>query len=145
VEKNNSVIVPTLVTYKAMATHGKDIGMSQISLEKNIKVLDAGFNAVEIAMKKGISVGFGSDLMGDLESEQLIGLQVQHEVQGTLELLRSITSRNAEILQSNRHGWIREKMTGDLLVLDGNPFEDASTIWTQTQGRVVIKAGTIII
>jgi imidazolonepropionase-like amidohydrolase len=36
-------------------------------------------------------------------------------------------------------------MTGDLLVLDGNPFEDASTIWTQTQGRVVIKAGTIII
>jgi imidazolonepropionase-like amidohydrolase len=96
-------------------------------------------------MKKGISVGFGSDLMGDLESEQLIGLQVQHEVQGTLELLRSITSRNAEILQSNRHGWIREKMTGDLLVLDGNPFEDASTIWTQTQGRVVIKAGTIII
>jgi imidazolonepropionase-like amidohydrolase len=143
VKKNNAVIVPTLITYKAMAMHGKDIGMSKISLEKNSQVLDAGFNAVEIAMKKGITVGFGSDLMGDLESEQLIGLQVQHEVQGTLELLRSITSRNAEILQSNRHGWVREKMTGDLLVLDGNPFEDPSKIWTQTQNRIVIKAGQV--
>ena len=143
VKENNAVIVPTLVTYKAMAMHGKDIGMSKISLEKNAQVLDAGLNAVEIAMKKGITVGFGSDLMGDLESEQLIGLKVQHEVQGTLELLRSITSRNAKILQSNRHGWIKEKMTGDLLILDGNPFEDASKIWTQTQGRVVVKAGRV--
>jgi imidazolonepropionase-like amidohydrolase len=117
--------------------------MSKISLEKNSQVLDAGFNAVEIAMKKGITVGFGSDLMGDLESEQLMGLKVQHEVQGTLELLRSITSRNAEILKSDRHGWIKEKMSGDLLILDGNPFEDASKIWTQTQGRVVIKAGRV--
>jgi imidazolonepropionase-like amidohydrolase len=143
VKKNNAVIVPTLITYKAMAMHGKDIGMSKISLEKNSQVLDAGFNAVEIAMKKGITVGFGSDLMGDLESEQLMGLKVQHEVQGTLELLRSITSRNAEILKSDRHGWIKEKMSGDLLILDGNPFEDASKIWTQTQGRVVIKAGRV--
>jgi imidazolonepropionase-like amidohydrolase len=44
VKKNNAVIVPTLVTYKAMAMHGKDIGMSKISLEKNAQVLDAGLN-----------------------------------------------------------------------------------------------------
>lgn len=145
IKQHNAVIVPTLITYKAMATHGKDMGMSSISLEKNAQVLDSGFRAIEIAMEKGITVGFGSDLMGDLESEQLLGLEVQHEIQGTLELLRSITSRNAEILQTNRHGWVKEQMTGDLLILDGNPFENATKIWTQTEGRVVIKAGQVVL
>ena len=143
-KRNNAVMVPTLITYKAMAKFGRDLGMSEIALRKNSQVLDSGMRAIELAMSKEIIVGFGSDLMGDLEYMQLDGLEVQHEVQGTLELMRSLTSRNAEILETEKHGWVKPNMTGDLLVLDGNPFESPTTLWTQSEGRVVIKAGQVI-
>lgn len=141
---NDAVLVPTLVTYFAMAEHGAALGMVPIALEKNAQVLDAGQRAIELAMEKNIPVGFGSDLMGDLEYLQLEGLRLQHEVQGTLELLRSVTSRNAEILDSARHGWLRPGNAGDAVVLAANPFDDPSSLWTAGEQRTVVKSGRII-
>lgn len=141
---HEAVLVPTLVTYFAMSENGAALGMAPIALEKNAQVLSAGQQAVEIAMNAGIVVGFGSDLMGDLETMQLSGLPLQHEVQGTLELLRSLTSRNAEILGNNQHGWVRPGCTGDLVLLPGNPFEDPAVLWEQRAGRAVIKGGVVV-
>jgi imidazolonepropionase-like amidohydrolase len=142
--ERNAVMVPTLITYQAMAKFGRGMGMSEIALRKNEQVLEAGKQAIEIAMSHGIVVGFGTDLMGDLEEAQLEGLRVQHEVQGTLELLRSTTSRNANILRTNQHGWIKPGMTGDLVILDGNPFDRPSLLWTHSEGRIVIKGGDTV-
>jgi imidazolonepropionase-like amidohydrolase len=143
-KQHGAVLVPTLVTYYAMAEHGKALGMVPVALEKNAQVLDSGKRAVELAMQTGIPVGFGSDLMGDLEYLQLQGLALQHEVQGTLELLRSITSRNAEILGSDRHGVLEPGRLGDAVILDGNPFDDPTVLWTDRGARRVIKAGAIV-
>ena len=136
-----AVLVPTLVTYYAMSQHGESLGMPTIALEKNAEVLTAGQAAVELAMSVGIPVGFGSDLMGDLESMQLSGLPLQHEVQGTLELLRSLTSRNAEILGTDRHGRIAPGCTGDLLILPADPFASPAVLWEESAERVIIKSG----
>jgi imidazolonepropionase-like amidohydrolase len=136
-----AVLVPTLVTYFAMSEHGRDLGMAPVALEKNAQVLEAGQFAVELAMAHGIPVGFGSDLMGDLEYMQLGGLPLQHEVQGTLELLRSLTSRNAEILGTDRHGRVAVGCTGDLLILPADPFTNPSVLWQESDERIVIKAG----
>lgn len=136
-----AVLVPTLVTYFAMAEHGESLGMVPVALAKNAEVLQAGQSAVELAMSRGIPVGFGSDLMGDLEYLQLSGLPLQHEVQGTLELLRSLTSRNADILGAGDHGRLQVGLTGDLLVLEGSPFDDPSLLWREDATRQVIKAG----
>ena len=140
-KEHGAVLVPTLVTYYAMSEHGASLGMVPVALEKNAQVLSAGQEAVEIAMRHGVPVGFGSDLMGDLEYLQLSGLPLQHEVQGTLELLRSLTSRNAEILGTDRHGWIRPGCTGDVLLLPANPFDDPAVLWEAREGRTVIKDG----
>jgi imidazolonepropionase-like amidohydrolase len=140
-KKHDAVMVPTLVTYYAMSEHGASLGMVPVALEKNAQVLEAGQRAVEIAMSHGVKVGFGSDLMGDLEYLQLSGLPLQHEVQGTLELLRSLTSRNAEILQTDRHGWIRPGCTGDVVLLPANPFDDPAVLWELREGRQVVKDG----
>ena len=101
-------------------------------------------SAIEIAAKQGILIGFGTDLMGDLEFAQLRGIEVQHEVQGTLEVLRSVTSRNAQILKNPLAGTISEGAYGDLVILDGNPFDKPSVLWTQSEGRKVIKAGRVV-
>lgn len=143
-KKFDAVLVPTLVTYYAMSEHGAALGMAPIALEKNAQVLESGQEAIEIAMRNGVDVGFGSDLMGDLEYLQLSGLPLQHEVQGTLELLRSLTSRNASILASDHHGWIRAGCTGDVILFPENPFDNPSVLWDTSSPRQVVKAGEIL-
>jgi imidazolonepropionase-like amidohydrolase len=142
--EHGAVLVPTLVTYQAMAAHGKDLGMSAAGLAKNDLVLRAGLTAIERAERAGVLVGFGTDLMGELESEQLRGLAVQHEVQGTLGLLRSVTSGNAEVLGAPGRGRLEVGAAGDILVLGGDPFTRPSVLWDPAPGRRVIKAGVVV-
>ena len=52
----------------------------------------------ERAREAGGRIGFGTDLMGGLDGEQLHGLRLQAEVEGPLALLRAATSVNAELL-----------------------------------------------
>lgn len=139
-----AVLVPTLVTYWAMARHGEELGMPQVARDKNTEVLDAGQGAVELAAAAGVAIGFGTDLMGDLEDQQLQGLRLQHEVQGTLELLRSVTSRNADLLGDERLGRLRPGAHGDLVVLGGDPFEDPTVLWEPTDARTVVLAGAVV-
>src|SRR3546814_5064416 len=94
--------VPTLATYDAMARHGESVGMTAVGLAKSAEVLDQDKVAIERAREAGVPVGFGSDLMGDLETEQLQGLRLQSEVTGVLDLLRSLTSVNAALLRDDR-------------------------------------------
>ncbi|MDI1289301.1 MAG: amidohydrolase family protein, partial [bacterium] len=141
---HGSVLVPTLMTYLAMSERGRELGMSDIALDKNTQVLASGKKAIELATSAGVLVGFGTDLMGDLESEQLRGLEVQHEVQGTLELLRSVTSRNAEILGVGTVGAIRSGFSGDLVILDRDPFDHPESLWQKSPERLVVKAGAVV-
>ena len=142
--KHEAVLVPTLAAYRAMAEHGQGLGMSKVGLEKNNEVLSAGKVAIELAMGHGVKVGFGTDLMGDLEEFQLNGIALQHEVQGTLELLRSLTSRNAEILRMENLGKVKQGYKADLLILAQNPFLTPDSLWTLTPERVVIKGGSLL-
>jgi len=141
---HSAVMIPTLVTYQMMAEKGAEIGMVEVALQKNHEVLASGKTAIEIATRHGILVGFGTDLMGDLEYAQLRGLEIQHEVQGTLELMRSITSRNAQVIGNPKHGSVAVGSFGDLVVLDGNPFEKPSVLWNMSEGRTVIKSGRVV-
>jgi imidazolonepropionase-like amidohydrolase len=79
--------------------------------------------------------------MGELEDEQLAGLRLQTEVLGVLGALRSATSVNAEILQRNDLGRISAGGRGDLVLLDGNPFDDPSVLWDEQRPRTVVKEG----
>ena len=131
-------LVPTLVTYDAMSRHGADLGMTSVGLAKNAEVLDLGKTAIEHAFGAGVPVGFGSDLMGGLESEQLHGLRLQSEVLGVLELLRSVTSVNAALLRNDRVGRIGPGACGDVLIFDGNPLDDPALLWSDRRPRVVL-------
>ncbi|MGP3534774.1 amidohydrolase family protein [Microbacterium sp. RD1] len=131
-------LVPTLVTYDAMSRHGASLGMTAVGLAKNAEVLGHGMAAIERARAAGVPVGFGSDLMGDLETEQLQGLRLQSEVTGVLDLLRSLTSVNAALLREDRLGRIAPGAAGDVLVFDGNPFDDPSLLWRDERPLVIL-------
>jgi imidazolonepropionase-like amidohydrolase len=82
--------------------------------------------------------------MGELENEQLAGLRLQCEVLGVYGTLRSATSVNAALLRRGDLGRIAEGSCADLVVLDGNPFDDASILWDESKARTVVKGGQVI-
>lgn len=137
-------LVPTLAAYDAMARRGDEIDLSEIGKAKNAEVLSSGVQAVELAKHVGIKIGFGSDLMGHLHFEQLHGIRLQKEAQNVFELLKSLTSVNAEILQMSDVGNIRIGSFGDLLIVGGNPFEKPELLWTESENRKVVLNGAVV-
>jgi imidazolonepropionase-like amidohydrolase len=135
-------LVPTLVTYDAMERRGAELGLTAVGQAKNREVLDAGRTAIRIARDAGVRIGFGTDLMGALDGEQLHGLRLQAEVEGTLAALTAATSANADLLGRDDLGRIRPGAIADLLVLDGNPLEDPSVLWAGPERRAVFQGGT---
>ncbi len=142
--EHGAFLVPTLACYDAMDRRGEDLGMARVSREKNREVLAAGRSAIEVAVAAGVPVGFGTDLMGVLEDEQLNGLRLQAEVTGMLELLRSATSRNARLIGRPDLGRVVVGGIADLLVVQGNPFEDGECLWSVDAERVVVQAGRVV-
>jgi imidazolonepropionase-like amidohydrolase len=137
-------LVPTLIAYDAMSRRGADFGLAPVSQAKNREVLDAGQRAVNIAHDAGVRVGFGTDLMGILEDEQLHGLRLQVEVAGMLETLRSATSVNAELIGRPDLGRIGVGAAADLVILNGDPFAEPSILWGGPESRKVIQGGVPI-
>jgi imidazolonepropionase-like amidohydrolase len=133
--------VPTLAAYDALEARGAELGLAPVSQAKNREVLEAGKGAIELARAAGVPIGWGSDLMGALEDHQLAGLRLQCEVQGPLELLRSLTSVNAALLGREDLGRVSVGAVGDLVVFDGDVFERPSLLWDERVDRVVVRGG----
>ncbi len=141
---SGAFLVPTLITYDAMERRGGDLGMAAVSRQKNSEVLEAGRQAVELARGAGVRVGFGTDLMGPLEDEQLQGLRVQVEVDGVFRALQSATSVNADLIKRRDLGRVQEGCVADLLIVDANVLENPSVLWGGPEHRTVIQGGVVL-
>lgn len=142
--EHSAFLVPTLATYDAISRRGAEVGLAPVSARKNVEVLEAGAEAVALARAAGVRVGFGTDLMGDLEDEQLHGIRLQVEVDGPVTALQSATSVNADLVGRPDLGRVRAGCVADLLVLDGDPITNASLLWGGPEHRTVIQAGVPI-
>ena len=136
-------LVPTLITYDAMNRRGADVGLSEVGQEKNREVLEAGLGSIELARAAGVSIAFGTDLMGQLEDDQLLEFRIRCEVERPIDVLRSATSVNADLIQRPDLGRIAEGNPADLVVFDDNPVLDPSVLWNQP-ARTVVSAGRIV-
>ena len=137
--KHSAFLVPTLITYDAMDRNGAALGLPQASIHKLQKVKDEGFNAVSLCREAGVKVGFGTDLLGGLQSEQSVGFRTQNEVDSNRDVLVSATSVNAEILnRQDELGFIGVGAKADLLLVDGDPLIDLSLLVEPERSLAVI-------
>lgn len=67
-------------------------------------MLSHGQEAIQFAHAAGVEVGFGSDLMGDLETEQMRGIELQVQASDAATTLHSLTEVNARLLREPRAG-----------------------------------------
>ena len=138
-------LVPTLVTYEIMRREAPRARLPSFSVAKLETVLAAGLESIQIALKAGVKLGFGTDLLGEFHAYQSEELQIRARVQEPRVVLASATLVNAEILgQTGRLGVIAPGALADLIAIDGNPLEDLGLL--QGQGRhlpLILKNGTV--
>jgi imidazolonepropionase-like amidohydrolase len=141
--RKGAFLVPTLIAYDSMRRRGREYGLSEYSLQKNEVVLAAGLRSVELARNAGVKIGFGTDLLGQLQDDQCREFLIRAELMKPAEIIHSATIVNADILQ--RVGELGELTPGafaDLIVVDGNPLEDLGLL--QDEGRhlsAIMKGG----
>jgi imidazolonepropionase-like amidohydrolase len=139
-------VVPTLVTYDALERFGADLGLPPVSLEKLKVVRAAGVQSLEILNAAGVSIGFGTDLLGAMQEHQSREFAIRAEVLSPAEILRSATSVNAALLNAEGDlGVVAPGASADLLVVDGNPLADLGLL--EHQGGhlpVIMKDGRFV-
>jgi imidazolonepropionase-like amidohydrolase len=141
--RKGAFLVPTLIAYDSMRRRGRDYGLSEYSLQKNEVVLAAGLRSVELARNAGVKIGFGTDLLGQLQNDQCREFLMRAELMKPAEIIHSATIVNAEILQrSGELGELTPGALADLIVVDGDPLVDVNLF--QDEGRhlaAIMKGG----
>ncbi|CAM2171169.1 Amidohydrolase family protein [Paraburkholderia sacchari] len=144
--EHGAFVVPTLVTYDALAQHGAQFGLPPDSVAKVASVQRAGRESLEIYAKAGVPMGFGSDLLGEMHAFQCGEFRIRAEVLGNLEALRSATSVAADIVNMKGElGVIASGAIADVLVLDGNPLADIGVVANDGERvEVVLQRGKVV-
>ena len=139
----DAFLVPTLIANDAVKRRGSDHGLTSIGQAKNAEVLDAGMESLTIARAAQLPIGFGTDLMGELEDDQLHEFRLRLDAGDTVEsVLVSATAVNAAIIGQPHLATLAPGTPADVVVFDGNPIDNPPTLWAGP--RAVIRAGEVI-
>ncbi|MCG7327291.1 amidohydrolase family protein [Achromobacter sp. ACRQX] len=143
--EKGAFVVPTLVTYEALANEGADYGLPADSVAKIATVRTAGLHSLEIYKKAGVKIGYGSDLLGPSQRLQSDEFRIRREVLSAQEVIQCATTTAAEVLnQVGQLGRIQEGALADVLLVDGNPYRDLSCLLGQGEQIGLIMKGGVI-
>ena len=144
--REGAFYVPTLVTYEALQREGDALGFPAVSVAKIADVREAGALGVEHALRAGVEIGFGTDLLGPLHPHQSTEFEIRADLAPANEVILQATEINARLL--NREGELGVVAPGalaDLLVVDGNPLEDIGVLARPEHHlRMIIQDGKIV-
>jgi imidazolonepropionase-like amidohydrolase len=144
--KHGCYLVPTLVTYDQVAQFGRTHNFPEASLQKLREVMNRGKDAIEIALRAGVKLGFGTDLLGETHPAQSKEFVLRKQVQSAADILRSATITNAELLQqTDRLGVLKPYAFADLLLVNGDPLRDLNVLSGQGEHLdLIVRGGDIV-
>lgn len=122
-------LTPTLITYDQMASPRWKGYLPPDSQAKNAEVLSAGVHALQVASEAGVTMCYGSDLLGPLGAAQTHEFAIRSRVLSALSILQSATINPAKMMgQQESLGQIREGFVADMLLLKDNPLTDITIL-----------------
>ena len=139
------VAVPTLVTFEALAEDGPRFGLPQASIAKIEDVRQGGMRSLSILQAAGVTMAYGTDLLGETQSRQSEEFAIRARVLDSRSILASATTVAAELIgYAGRLGVVAPGAIADLLVVDGNPLDDVSLLAHPNRSiRAVLQAGRV--
>lgn len=143
---HGAVMVPTLSTYEAMDELGASLGLPAANLAKNARVYEAGIGSLEVARRAGVTLGFGTDLIGETQVRQNREFSIRAEVEKPRDILTAMYTVGARLCRmEGQVGIIAPGAFADLLLCTANPLDDIRVLSRpQTSITRVIKGGRTV-
>ena len=143
--EKNAFMVPTLITYEALANEGASLGLPAVSVAKIETVRSQGQKALEILAKAGVKMALGTDLLGESHRHQSEELRIRASILGNGAALQQATVNAAELLNmAGQLGVVKAGAIADLLLVNGNPLTDISCLLGQGDHiEVIVKDGKL--
>jgi imidazolonepropionase-like amidohydrolase len=146
VAERGAFVVPTMVIIFALVEMGRQLGFPPQSQEKVGQVYHEAIAGLDRMRQAGVKLAYGTDLLGQLYTQQCREFTLRAQVFTPLELLRQATSIGADVLQRKGElGVIAPGAAGDLLVVDGDPLRDAGLLAQDGRAlRAIVRAGELV-
>ncbi len=144
--RTGTFVVPTMSVAAVLRDHAKELRLPPMSLGKIEGLYEKMQGSIENCARAGVKLGLGTDLLGDFHSYQGSEFGLRGELNKPIDVLRSATSINAEILQKpGELGCIAAGALADLIVVDGNPLEDLSLLADADKHiKLIVRNGELV-
>jgi imidazolonepropionase-like amidohydrolase len=140
-------MVPTLVTYKAMAEMGAAAGLPERNVSKNAGVFESGCESVGVARRAGVELGFGTDLLGEGQPWQNQEFAIRAELEPAADVLRSMYNVNPKLCGlAGEIGVLAPGASADVVITEVDPLADlAALAEPDTALSAVIRRGGMVV
>jgi imidazolonepropionase-like amidohydrolase len=144
IKKAGAYLVPTMVTYEAIWREGKSYGVSEHQLEKINMARERSVDGLRHAYRAGCKIGSGSDLLGDMQAQRAVELELKGQVMKPMEVLLSATRVNAELFRMEKEiGTVEPGKYADLIAVKGNPLRDLRVFQNPANLHLIMKGGAV--
>jgi imidazolonepropionase-like amidohydrolase len=142
----DAFLVPTMVASLVIERDGARYGVSAETMRKIRIVRARAVESLDLAYRTGLRIGSGSDLIGPMNADQALELELKARVLSPLEVLVSATRTNAELFGLEAEiGTVEPGKWADLLVVRGDPLRDLRLLQSPAENLLLImKAGTVV-
>ncbi|SDE13726.1 Imidazolonepropionase [Salipiger thiooxidans] len=139
-------VVPTNITYDLLARKGAEFGLPPESVAKIADVREAGLERLGKMHEAGVLMGYGSDLLGGMQTAQSGEFPLRGQYMPADAVIRSATVDAARVLRmEGQIGAITPGAFADVIAVEGNPLEDLSLLTGQgAHMPLIMKDGVAV-
>jgi imidazolonepropionase-like amidohydrolase len=142
--ERGTFLVPTLFILHEIHDHGKEMGLTPVSLDKANHLLERHIASFQSALAAGVKIATGTD--GIIESHHgrnsvELELMVKYGM-SPLQAIGAATHTAAQVCRVDPlTGTLEVGKQADLLVVDGSPLDDIRILQDPARMLMVMKAG----
>lgn len=140
-----AVVVPTNITFERLAIEGSSFGLPPESVAKIEDVRSAGLECLSMLKEAGVTMGYGSDLLGGMHVHQSGEFVLRGNHLPAMDVIRSATLDAQKVLRRTDVGAIAPGAFADLLFVDGNPLDDLALLTEQGAHMPLIMKGGVAV
>ena len=139
-------VVPTNITYDLLARKGAEFGLPPESVAKVSDVREAGLERLGKMREAGVLMGYGSDLLGGMQTEQSGEFPLRGRYMPADAVIRAATVDAAKVLRmEGQIGAITPGAFADVVAVEGNPLKDLGLLTGQgAHMPLIMKDGVAV-